>query len=394
MAEPIEFTVYPDECDAFGHLNQASYLALFERARWALLARGPGMDAFSRAGVWPVVRRGEVEFHASAWPGDVLRFETAMIHRGRTSFSMRQSAVRTSDQRLIATAELLFVCIDQDHHPVPIPESILLSIRGVARRLTLATGVTLAVEESGQGGIPLLLVHGYPLDRSMWAMQLSGLRGHRVIAPDLRGFGESDLPDAPTSMSTYADDLAALLDVLGIDRAVIGGFSMGGYIAIEFARRHPQRLAGLALLDTRAEPDSMEGRAGRDAAIHTAQTAGATAIADAMAAKLFAAATPPELRAPLVARMREAPVAGIVAALVAMRDRLDGTAVLEGLGDLPTLVVVGAEDQLTPPSAARQIASARPGSRLVEVAGAGHAAPVEQPAAVTEALQRFLDGVV
>ena len=91
----IDLTVYPDECDAFGHLNQASFLSLFERARWEMLVRGPGIDVFTRAGAWPAVRKTVIDYHAAAFPGDVLRFHQAVTHHGRTSFTMRQTARRT-----------------------------------------------------------------------------------------------------------------------------------------------------------------------------------------------------------------------------------------------------------------------------------------------------------
>ncbi len=125
MAEQVEFTIYPDECDAYGHVNQATYLVLFERARWVLLERGPGLDVFTRAGVWPAVRRASVDYHTGAWPGDVLRFEAELVHRGRTSFTLRQRAIRSRDGSLVATAELVFVCIDHDQHPVAVPEGVL-----------------------------------------------------------------------------------------------------------------------------------------------------------------------------------------------------------------------------------------------------------------------------
>src|SRR5437773_11656685 len=98
----IDLTVYPDECDTFGHLNQASFLSLFERARWEMLARGPGMDVFTRTGAWPAVRKVTIDYHAAAFPGDVLRFHQALTHRGRTSFTMRQTARRAKDRSPIA----------------------------------------------------------------------------------------------------------------------------------------------------------------------------------------------------------------------------------------------------------------------------------------------------
>src|SRR5690606_17415153 len=185
----IQLTVYPDECDAYGHLNQAAYLALFERARWELLARGPGMDAFLRAGVWPAVRRCTIDYHAGVWPGDVLAFEVSLVGRGRTSFTLSQRAVRTRDQRLVAVAEIVFVCIDREERPVAVPDDILAALTAAPRLVLLADGTTLALDEAGQGGVPVLFVHGYPLDRTLWRAQLEGITGHRLLAPDLRGFG-------------------------------------------------------------------------------------------------------------------------------------------------------------------------------------------------------------
>src|SRR4026209_924602 len=118
----IDLTVYPDECDAFGHLNQAAFLSLFERARWEMLGRGPGMDVFTRAGAWPAVRKTVIDYHAAAFPGDVLRFHQTLTHHGRTSFTMRQTARRGSDDPLIAPAEFVFVCINREGRPIPVPE--------------------------------------------------------------------------------------------------------------------------------------------------------------------------------------------------------------------------------------------------------------------------------
>src|SRR5579864_1598758 len=117
----IDLTVYPDECDSFGHLNQASFLSLFERARWEMLARGPGMDIFTRHATWPAVRRAVIDYHVAAYPGDVLRFHQALTHHGRTSFTMRQTARRMRDDALISTAEFVFVCINREGRPAPVP---------------------------------------------------------------------------------------------------------------------------------------------------------------------------------------------------------------------------------------------------------------------------------
>ncbi len=395
MAEPIEFTIYPDECDAFGHVNQATWLALLERARWALLARGPGFDVFARSGVWPAVRRAVVDFHASAWPGDVLQFEAELIHRGRTSFTLRQRAVRPADGRLIVVAELVFVCIDRDQHPVPIPELVVAALGSDGeRRIELPGGIALAVSVAGAGGVPLVLIHGFPFDRTLWRAQLAGLHGHTIIAPDLCGFGHSGLGTGAGGISAYADDIAALLDRLDVPAAVLCGHSMGGYVALDFATRYRDRLRGLVLLDTRAEADSATGKAARNEMIALARSLGAAAVAHQLAPRLFAAETPSATRAALFERMERAPVPAIVAALEAMRDRPDRTGVLDDLGGLPVLVGVGAEDRLTPAEVSAALAKRIPGAELMVFDRAGHVPQVEQPDRVTEVLQRFLDRLV
>jgi len=204
--------------------------------------------------------------------------------------------------------------------------------------------------------------------------------------------GLSDAPDLGYSMTTYTDDLAALLDTLGIDKAVLCGLSMGGYIALAFARRWPERLSGLVLMDTRAEPDSAEGRRGRDAQAALARERGAGAVADAMLPKLLgdpdATHSPEAIR---VRRMIEAtPVAGIAGALVAMRDRADSTDLLPALGAIPVLVAVGEHDRIAPAAGAEAMAAAIPGARFEVILGAGHIPPVERPAETTALLADFL----
>jgi 3-oxoadipate enol-lactonase len=394
----IDLTVYPDECDAFGHLNQASFLQLFERARWEMLARGPGMDVFTRNGVWPAVRKTGIDYHAAAFPGDVLRFHQALTHHGRTSFTMRQTARRTGDDVLIATAEFVFVCVDRDGKPTPIPDEVtgyLNATRGsgsgTLQRFTV-NGVSLAVDVRGEGPA-VLLVHGYPYDHTIWEAQMTALEGYRRIAPDLRGMGQSDAPDLGYSMATYAADLAALLDALGVGEVVLCGLSMGGYIAFEFLRTWRRRVRGLVLLDTRAEADSSEGRRARDAAAALARDGGAAAIAEEMLPKSLTPATlarSPEMAERVRAMMAATPVAGIIGALTAMRDRVDSSPLLPTLGDLPTLILVGELDEPTPPSRSQAMAEAIPGARCVVIPRAGHLSPVEGADRVTQALREFL----
>lgn len=398
MSPPeVDLTVYPDECDTFGHLNQASFLSLFERARWEMLNRGPGMDLFTRTGSWPVVRKTMVDYLASALPGDVLRFSQTLLHHGRTSFSMRQTARRVRDDALIATAEFVFVCVNRDGQPVPVPEALssFMESRGspaadTARRFTV-NGVNLAVEVAGDG-TALLMVHGYPMNRSIWRHSQDGLTGCRRIAPDLRGFGSSDAPDLGYSMATYAADLAALLDTLGVEQAVLCGLSMGGYIAFEFVRTHRSRVKGLILVATRAEADSPEARKNRDASAAAARERGARAVAETMVPKLLSpesyqnAVVVESLRT-MIERTR---VAGIVGALGAMRDRPDSTPLLPTLGDIPVLVVAGEHDQVIPLPEVTRMREAIPGATLKIIPRAGHLVPLEQPQQFTQTVREFL----
>ena len=396
----IDLVVYPDECDAFGHLNQASFLSLFERARWEMLLRGPGMDVFTRAGAWPALRKTVIDYRAAAFPGDVLRFHQALTHHGRTSFTMRQTARRLRDETLIASAEFVFVCIDRDGRPVPVPpefSGFMNARRDLAGNLQrlMVRGVNLAVEVRGQGPA-VLFVHGCPFDHTIWRDQIDALEEFRCIAPDLRGMGQSDAPDLGYGIEIYAADLAALLDAMGVDQVVLCGLSMGGYIAFEFLRSWRSRVRGLVLMDTRAEPDSPEARRARDATAGIARERGSAAIADGMLPKVLAPTTiteRPEIAERVRSLMASTPVAGIVGALAAMRDRPGSESLLPALAGLPTLVVVGEADGLTPPDQAKAMAQAIPGARLVIIPGAGHLPPVEQPGATTQALREFLSAL-
>jgi 3-oxoadipate enol-lactonase len=396
----IHLTVYPDECDAFGHLNQASFLSLFERARWEMLRAGPGMDLFDRTGTWPAVRKTVIEYHAAAFPGDVLRFDQDLTHVGRTSFTMRQIARRLRDDAPIATAEFVFVCVNRQGRPVAVPRefSDFMAARrreaGALQRLSV-NGVSLAVEVRGHGPA-VLFIHGYPVDHSIWTHQLAALDGWSRIAPDLRGMGQSDAPDLGYSMETYAADLAALLDLLGVEQAVLIGHSMGGYIAFEFLRRWRNRVRGLILVDSRAESDTPEGKRSRDSAAALAREQGAEAIADAMLSRILGRTTQADAPATVErvrALMAASPVAGLVGALAAMRERPDSTALLSELNGLPTLVIVGDEDELTPPTQARAMADAIPGASLVVIRSAGHLPTVERPVETSDAIVAFLEGL-
>jgi pimeloyl-ACP methyl ester carboxylesterase len=255
--------------------------------------------------------------------------------------------------------------------------------------------VTLQVEMRGAGPV-LLLVHGFPLDHQMWRHQLDELSSDfRVLAPDLRGFGQSDHTPGIVTMQTYADDLAKLLDKLEVREPVtLCGLSMGGYIAWQFVERHRARLAKLVLCDTRAIADTPQGAQGR---LETAQKVlkeGPQALVDGMIPKLFAPATiqsQPDLIAATRTIMLESSPEGIAAALRGMAERPDVTARLPTY-DVPALVICGAQDAIVNVTEMRSIAEQLPHGRFVEVTDAGHMAPLEKPNEVNAALREFLQG--
>ncbi|MFQ3591828.1 MAG: alpha/beta hydrolase [Gemmataceae bacterium] len=247
----------------------------------------------------------------------------------------------------------------------------------------------------GNGPVVVLL-HAFPLDRRMWLSQIELLADmNRVIAPDLPGFGDSPLLTNP-SIDAFADQLAEHLTSKEIHEPVtLVGLSMGGYVSLAFARRHPQRLAALVLADTKAEADDAVARANREKLMATAANAGAGAIIAAMLPKLLGATTQqhrPEVVAATHKLGSDQRSEAIVAALKALRDRPDATPSL-GQINVPTLVIVGEEDVLTPPSVAQQMAQAIPRARLAIIPQAGHLAHAENPTAFNEALLTFLTGV-
>lgn len=256
--------------------------------------------------------------------------------------------------------------------------------------------VSLQVHDEGSGP-PVLFVHGFPLNHSMWRHQLQHLApDFRVIAPDLRGFGGSDVSNGTVSMDRFADDLDVLLSCLGIEEPVVlCGLSMGGYIAWQFARRHPGRLRALILCDTRAgadPPDAVENRK-RVAAMVLEH--GAEQIASAMPSNLLSPVTlehQPEILDELRQTIGSTASQGIAAASLGMAERPDSTGLLPTL-DLPALLIVGEDDRISTVAEMREMAEAMPQGKLVEIPAAGHMAPLENPAPVNAALRDFLSGL-
>ena len=252
--------------------------------------------------------------------------------------------------------------------------------------------VELAVDLRGAGP-PLLFVHGFPFNRTMWKHQVAGLTRWRRIAPDLRGAGASSAPADGYSMARYADDLAAVLDAVGAAQAVVCGLSMGGYILFELLRRHPERVRAAVFCDTKAEPDAAEARRGRDDLIAVAQRHGQAAVAERLLPLVLAPQTfegQPEVVRDVREMIERMPVPGMVGALRALRDRPDSRPTL-AMVQVPTLALVGEEDRISPPPAMEAMVAAISGARLERVPAAAHLAPLEQPLAATRILVEFLE---
>lgn len=255
-------------------------------------------------------------------------------------------------------------------------------------------GAKIEVDDRGRG-LPVLFVHGFPLDHSMWQAQIDELsQNYRTIAPDLRGFGASSPSSGTVTMRQFADDLVALLDGLKVtEPAVLCGLSMGGYVAWQFWRHHANRLRALVLCDTKASADTEEAAAGRHKLAAAVIATGHGAARDAMLPKLFAKRTPeekPELIERTKSMIARAQPESIAAALRGMAERPDATPWLSEIR-VPTLVVVGAEDAITTLDEMRGMASQIAGAELVVVPDAGHMAPLERPDIVTPAIANFLN---
>jgi len=258
--------------------------------------------------------------------------------------------------------------------------------------------VNLAYDDHGIGQ-PVLFLHAFPLNKSMWSGELITLLAeerYRLVSLDWRGFGESDIPAGVSTMETLADDVAGLMDMLGMQDAVLCGLSMGGYVAFAFLRKYPQRVKGLILADTRPGADTAEAKANRENVAQIAESQGTDAIADLQVPKLLAAYTRqhhPEVEARIRQMIAAATPQGIAAASRGMALRADATDLLAGI-TCPTLVVVGEQDALTSPMVARDYAANIPDAQFVIIPLAGHLSNVEQPEAFVQAVSGFLGAIV
>ena len=258
------------------------------------------------------------------------------------------------------------------------------------QRIAVGTG-TVRYLEAG-GGWPVVLLHGFPLNADMWRPQLENVpEGWRFIAPDLRGFGpEANAP--ATSMDDLAAGVVEMLDALRIEKAAIGGLSMGGYVTFAVLRQAPARASAVILADTRAGADNEQGKAARNKMIDTVRSKGVSAVADEMMPKLLGETTRGEFPE-VERRVREIAGAnrpeGLAGAIAAMRDRPDSTPQLTEIS-VPALVLVGEEDTLTPPSEAQAMRAALNRSYLVDIPRAGHLSNLEAPDHFSAALADFL----
>ena len=245
-------------------------------------------------------------------------------------------------------------------------------------------------------GLPVVLLHAFPLNRMMWEPQIAALFGEcRCVVPDLRGFGDSP-KSGPYSMDVMADDVISLLDALQVEQAVVAGLSMGGYVALNIMRRHRRRVRALVLADTRAAADTPEGAHKRDELIAVARAGGAAAVAEKQVTGLIGRSTReklPELVDRIRSVMAAESVEGIVGALEAMKARADSTPLLASI-DVPTLVIVGDEDVITPVKEARAMHEKIAGSRLEIIPEAGHLSSMERPAAFNAALSDFVGSLI
>ncbi|HSQ30464.1 MAG TPA: alpha/beta fold hydrolase [Gemmatimonadaceae bacterium] len=259
------------------------------------------------------------------------------------------------------------------------------------RVITLVGDAEIGYDDVGTG-LPVVFLHAFPLNRTMWEPQIGALVAEsRCIAIDVRGFGDSAAVP-PFTIDRYADDAAAVLDALRIERAVVVGQSMGGYVAFALWRRHRARVRGLVLADTRAGADTIEAVGRRRELIELAEAQGSTAVANRQIAGLVGKTTRdkrPDIYDAVHRTIAEASVEGIAGALEAMIARPDSSETCASI-DVPTLVIVGDEDVLTPVTEAQALAALIPGSRLEILTQAGHLSNVERPAAFNTVVSEFL----
>ncbi|MEU3280404.1 alpha/beta fold hydrolase [Streptomyces antibioticus] len=259
----------------------------------------------------------------------------------------------------------------------------------------MASAPFLAYDDTGPHSAlpPLVLVHGHPFDRTMWAPQIETFSAERrVVAPDLRGYGASPVVPGVTPLSRFAEDVRELLDTLGVDTFVLAGLSMGGQIAMECYDRFGDRVRGLVLADTFPAAETSAGKTARREAADRLLAEGMRGYADEVLEKMVAPYADPDVKAHVHRMMTATSPEGAAAALLGRAERPDYRALLTRV-TAPALVVVGADDEFTPVSDAEAMHAALPDSELRVIPGAAHLPNLERPAEFDAALGRFLAGI-
>ncbi len=246
-------------------------------------------------------------------------------------------------------------------------------------------------------GAPILLIHGFPLDHTMWDDQINFLsESSQVIAPDLRGFGRSDVTEGTVSMEQFADDLNLLLDEIGITESVtICGLSMGGYIVWHFIQKYSDRIKSIILCNTRSAADSDEAKTKRKKMVEMVLSGGLPFIADSMIPNLLSENTIKNQKE-IVLKLKKiilgAKPEGVVAALKGMAERPDSTSFLSSI-QKPVLLIVGEHDKLTPASEMKKMAESIPNAQYKMIECAGHMSPMESPEIVNNEISQFLNNI-
>jgi len=258
---------------------------------------------------------------------------------------------------------------------------------------TVVNGMNLAFTDEGKGPA-LVFVHGFPLNRATWRKQVDALRAsYRIIVPDLRGLGKSETGDGAITMAQLAEDVHGLLLQLKASPVILVGHSMGGYVALAFAREFSQALRGLVLVATRSGNDTPDAAAARRATAEKVKAEGSKIVVDAMAPKMLASTNHDLKMAEQVhAFMARSKPKGVIGALLGMAERPDMTSMLAGIG-VPTLVITGADDTIIPPTESEKLAKAIGGAQFNVIPNAGHLVAFEQPDAFNRVLGDWLNGL-
>ncbi|HEX9307633.1 MAG TPA: alpha/beta fold hydrolase [Anaeromyxobacter sp.] len=255
----------------------------------------------------------------------------------------------------------------------------------------MVNGTELNYRDAGTAKDVVLFLHAFPLHSGMWARQLAALeKRHRVVALDYRGLGKSGMPPEASPMDLLAQDVRALLQHLRIERAAVVAMSMGGYLAFELYRELPGLFRGIVLCDTKAGADTDEGKATREKFAQTALEKGLGWVADEMMPKLLRPEPDPAVVKEVRSLITGSTPAGVAAAQRGMARRPDSTPTLATI-TCPALVIVGAEDALTPPAESEKLAAGVKGAKLVVIPGAGHLSNLDAPDAFNRALSAFVD---